>query len=206
MSYFRATVFFLSLLAPILFYLCLIERFKFQDKYLLMLLTSILFFNPYFRTSSFWGLEENYAIICTLASLLFLLKLFNSNKKSFSLLSSNIFLITLSSLTIYFDQKFLIIPIICFFKIIFSNQLIILKLICIFFYTIFSIPYLLLIKLWGGIFPSNIYHIGNQFYFHHFGYALTMIAFIFFPFIFLKDRGIKKQIQYFFQEKNFLCF
>ena len=77
---FRATVFFLSLLAPILFYLCLIERFKFQDKYLLMLLTSILFFNPYFRTSSFWGLEENYAIICTLASLLFLLKLFNSNK------------------------------------------------------------------------------------------------------------------------------
>ena len=33
-----------------------------------------------------------------------------------------------------------------------------------------------------------------------------MIAFIFFPFIFLKDRGIKKQIQYFFQEKKFLMF
>jgi hypothetical protein len=204
---FRVTVFCLSLIAPILFYLCLKERFKSQDEYLLILLASILFFNPYFRTSSFWGLEENYAIICALAALLFLLKLFNPNKKSFSFLSSNIFLITLfSSLTIYFDQKFLIIPIICFFKIMFSNQLILSKLMCIFFYTIFSIPYLLLIKLWGGIFPSNIYHIGNQFYFHHFGYALTMIAFIFFPFIFLKEKNIKKQIKDFFQEKNFLIY
>ena len=206
---FRRTVFGISLIIPVIFYFCLKEKFKGHNNYLLLLLSSVLFFNPFYRTSAFWGLEENYAIISTLASLLFLLKLSSCdyNDKKSNWLLWYIFLITFfSSLTIYFDQKFLIIPLICFFKIIFSKQRNLIKLYCLILYCIFSVPYLFLIKIWGGVFPSNIFHIGSQFYFHHFGYALTIIAFIFFPFIFLKNINIKKQIQYFFQEKKFLLF
>ena len=77
------------------------------------------------------------------------------------------------------------------------------KFICNFFYFLFSIPYLYLINLWGGIFPSDIYKLGNEFYFHHFGYALTIIAFIF-PFFFLKSKNLKDQFLSFYKEKNIL--
>ena len=157
------------------------------------------------RTSAYWGLEENYAIITALSSILFLLKFSNFKNQNTWPLFLNIFLVTFfSSLTIYFDQKFLIIPLICFFKIIFSTQSNLAKSVCIGLYSIFSVPYLFLIKIWGGIFPSNIYHIGNQFYFHHFGYAVTMIAFIFFPFIFIKFDSLKLQIFKFLDKRKIL--
>ena len=51
---FRKTVFGVSLLIPILFFLCLKEKFHQENKSLLLLLSSIFFFNPFYRTSSFW--------------------------------------------------------------------------------------------------------------------------------------------------------
>ena len=79
---FRIIVFLISLLVPVLLFFCFIEKFKKTDKILLLLFTSIIFFNPFFRTSSFWGLEENYAYISLLLSLLFLLKFTNGEKKT----------------------------------------------------------------------------------------------------------------------------
>ena len=200
---FRRTVFIISLAIPSLFYFCLKEKFPEVDKKILMLFSSIILFNPFIRTSSYWGLEENYAIIATLASILAFLKLskINSYKTNFKL----IFLLTLfSSLTIYFDQKFLIIPLIFFLSILFGKFSLQSKIFTIFCYSIFSIPFIFLIILWGGIFPSNIYHVGKQFYFHHLGYALTIIAFIFFPFVFLKSTNIKEKLTDFINEKKIL--
>ena len=70
---FRRTVFIISLAIPILFYLCLKEKFPEADNKILMFFSSIIFFNPFIRTSSYWGLEENYAIITTLVSILIFL-------------------------------------------------------------------------------------------------------------------------------------
>ena len=202
---FRRVVFTVSLITPILFYLCLKERFGHLNNNLLILLASILFLNPFFRTSSFWGLEENYAIISALSAFIFLLRWSKNIEEKFWNKIVNIFFITFfSSLSIYFDQKFLIIPLICFFKIILSNQENIFKLFCLFLYVIFSIPYIFLIKLWGGIFPSDIYHVGSQFYFHHLGFAITIIAFIFVPFFFLKAEKISVQINEFVSKKKYL--
>ncbi len=200
---FRKVVFTISLLIPILFYICLRERFKETDKNIILLFSSIIFFNPFIRTSSYWGLEENYAIISSLLSILFLMKLpdiSNNSKKYFYVLLLTFF----SSLTIYFDQKFLIIPIICFLNIFLGNHDIRFKTLTILLYLIFSIPYLMLIKLWGGIFPSDIYHVGSQFYYHHFGYALTIIAFIFFPFILIKSKITIEDFFQFLNEKKLL--
>lgn len=198
---FRKVVFTISLLIPIIFYFCLRQRFKETDKNIILLFSSIIFFNPFVRTSSYWGLEENYAIITSLLSILLLMKLSDIQKNSKKYI--NIFLLTfLSSLTIYFDQKFLIIPIICFFNVFFKNFAFRFKIFTVILYLIFSIPYLMLIKLWGGIFPSNIYHVGSQFYYHHFGYALTIIAFIFFPFILIKSKSTKEVLFQFFNERK----
>ena len=109
-----------------------------------------------------------------------------------------------SSLCIYFDQKFLIIPLICFIKIIFGKYLLRFKIFTTFSYSIFSIPFLFLIKLWGGIFPSNIYNLGNEFYIHHLGFALTIIAFIFFPFLLLKEKNLKNQLKILFSNKRII--
>ena len=86
---FRKVVFTISLLIPILFYICLREKFKETDKNIILLFSSIIFFNPFIRTSSYWGLEENYAIISSLLSILFLMKLTdisNNFKKYFYIL------------------------------------------------------------------------------------------------------------------------
>ena len=56
--------------------------------------------------------------------------------------------------------------------------------------------------MWGGIFPTNNYHIGEQFYPHHFGFALTMIAFIFFPFTIFDRKNLKNRFFDFIKEKK----
>ena len=60
---FRRSVFFISLLVPILFYFCLKQKFNNKENLLLILLSSVVFLSPYFRTSAFWGLQENYGLI-----------------------------------------------------------------------------------------------------------------------------------------------
>ena len=202
---FRNVVLIISSSIPLLFFFCLKEKFKHADNLTLILLSSILFFNPFFRTSSFWGLEENYAIICALISIFFLLKISNlESTKNFKFYFYLLLLTLFSSLCIYFDQKFLIIPLICFIKIIFGKYLLRFKIFTTFSYLIFSIPFLFLIKLWGGIFPSNIYNLGNEFYIHHLGFALTVIAFIFFPFLLLKGKNLKNQLKIFFSNKRII--
>jgi hypothetical protein len=191
---FRRVIFFISLNLPILFFLCLKEKFKKTDNILLALLASTILLNPFFRNSSFWGLEENYSIITSLISLLFLLKLQNFPKVDQLRLYFKIFILLLfSSLCVYFDQKFVIIPLICFLKIITDSYSIKIKIFTVVLYILFAVPYLFLIKMWGGIFPTNNYHIGEQFYPHHFGFALTMIAFIFFPFTFFDRKNLKNR-------------
>ena len=201
---FRLIVFLVNLLVPILLFFCFKEKFKKIDNIILLLFTSIIFFNPFFRTSSFWGLEENYAYITLLLSLLYLLKLKNGFKKKekktiyFELTMLTFF----SSLCLYFDQKFLIIPLISFIKIITSNLHINFKLYSTFLYFIFAIPFIYLISIWGGIFPSDIYYVGQQFYIHHIGFVFTMIAFIIFPFFILASKLLKKKyIESFLKDK-----
>ena len=120
---YRRSVFVLSLAVPILFYFCLKQKFKEKDNLLLILVTSTIFLSPYFRTSSFWGLEENYGIIFLLLTYLFL-NYFLQNKNEYDYkIYFQLFLLTFfSSLCIYFDQKLLIIPIIAFLSIISSKK------------------------------------------------------------------------------------
>ena len=65
---FIRSVFIISLSLPFLFYLCLKEKFKKEDNLLLILIASTVLLSPYFRTSSFWAGEENFALRSLLIS------------------------------------------------------------------------------------------------------------------------------------------
>ena len=203
---YRRSVFIISLTVPILFYFCLRQKFKKKDNLLLLLVTSTIFLSPYFRTSSYWGLEENYGVICLLSTFLFLnLFLENRNEYDYKIYFQLFLLTFFSSLCIYFDQKLLIIPIICFLIIITSKKIIKLKLFSFFSYLILSLPYIYLITLWGGIFPINLTDsrsLGEQFYIDHIGYASTIIAFYFVPFLFFKNKDFLFMVKDFFFKKN----
>ena len=191
---------------PVLFYFCLKQKFNNKDNLLLILIASTIFLSPYFRTSSYWGLEENYGIVTLLLTFLFLnFFLKNKNEYGYKIYFQLFLLIFFSSLCIYFDQKLLIIPIICFLSIITSKKRIKLKLFSICFYFILSLPYIYLIILWGGIFPSALTsarNFGDKLYLDHIGYSSTIIAFYFVPFLLFKGKDLSTEIKDFFLKKN----
>jgi hypothetical protein len=203
---YRISVLIISLAIPVMFYFCLKQKFKNESNLLLILLSSIIFLSPYYRTSSYWGLEENYGIISLLLTFLFLhFFLNNKNQDSIKSYSYLFFSTFFSSICIYFDQKLLIIPLICFFTIITCKKKIILKIFSIFLYFIFSMPYIYLIKLWGGIFPTHLTqarNLGDQLYIDHLGYTSTIIAFYLLPLLLLKEKKLTRLFTDFFLNKN----
>ena len=81
-NYIRS-VFVFSLLAPILFYYSLKIKFPKVSSLALLLLASTILLSPYFRTSSYWGLEENYGIVFIFISYILLEKFLIEKKKKF---------------------------------------------------------------------------------------------------------------------------
>ena len=81
---YRRSVFIISLTIPLLFYFCLKQKFIKADNLLLLLISSTIFLSPYYRTSAYWGLQENYGYIFLLLTFLFLNSfLQNNNQKTF---------------------------------------------------------------------------------------------------------------------------
>ena len=206
---FRRSVFLISLSLPFLFFLCLKQKFKNTDDLLLLLISSILFLSPYFRTSAYWGLGENYGLIFLLLTFLCLNNFLNNeNFKNYRIYLQIFFITFLSSCCFYFDQKLIIIPIICFFQILLSNKNIQSKLLTIFLYSLFSIPFIYLIIIWGNIVhPSSAFRVmqGSELLLFNIGYTSSIIAFYIFPILFFLEKNLLYKIKNFFLTKfNYL--
>lgn len=184
-----------SLLIPILFFFNLILKFNQTPKHRLILLSSIIFLSPYFRSSAFWGNEENFGITMVGFSALFLQLYLGSKKNEILFL---FFLALFSSACVYSDQKLIIIPFISLIFVFFSNKKTKDKITLLILYFILSIPFIFLIKLWGNIVPPgdaerrriNARLLVNL-NFHHILFAISIISFYLFPLIFfLKNKAI----------------
>ena len=197
---YRFTVFCISLLAPLIFYICLTQKFKNIDKTILFFISSFILLSPYYRTSAYWGLEINYGIITMLVSIFFLnYTLYENINGKLKLYFSLTLLTFFSSLCLYFDQKLLIIPLIVLFEILRSRIDLRFKIFSLINYFIFSIPFLYLIIIWKGIVPP-LTQIANSdqgthlssfnLHFVHIGYATAIMAFYLIPIIFLKTDNI----------------
>ena len=80
-----------SLLIPYFFYLCIKLKYKFQKSNLIILIPSIIFFSPYFRSSSIWMGSENLSLIFLLISFYFFLKYESNEEGNLSYILSNVF-------------------------------------------------------------------------------------------------------------------
>ncbi len=202
---FKRSVFIMSLMIPVLFYISLKQKFRKEENLLLVLISSIIFLSPYFRTSSYWALEENFGLISLLLSFLFLNKFLNNNNNLWQNYYQLFLTIFFSSICIYFDQKLVIIPLICFAEIMLSNKSLKLKFFSLLLYFIFSLPFIYLIVLWGGIIPPRdalARGVGNKLFFYHLGYALTIVAFYLLPLLLFKSENLLKLIKDFFSQRK----
>ena len=64
----------ISLLIPYFFYLCLKTKYIFKKENFYILIPCIVFFSPYFRSSSIWPASENLSLLFLLISFYFFLK------------------------------------------------------------------------------------------------------------------------------------
>ena len=94
-------------------------------------------------------------------------------------------------------KKLIIIPSICFFKIILSNNKIKLKFFTIICYFIFSLPYIYFMKVWGSLIPVPEAR-PDGLYIDQLGYASTIIAFYLLPLLFFKEIKLNLLIKKFF--------
>jgi len=140
-------LFLYSFLVPTLFFFSIKLNFKYLSNYKIYLIISIIFLSPYFRTSSFWGLQENLAYIFFFLSLI-------SYQSSIKIVKKYLTII-FAFLSFYADQKFLIVPIIyfilffSFYEKIFYNLKKNFILIILYFFLI--IPSLLIFYKWGSV-------------------------------------------------------
>ena len=81
----------ISLLIPYFFYLCLKLKYKFQKENLKILIPCIIFFSPYFRSSSIWLGSENLSLVFLLISFYFFLKYESNNEENLFYILSNVF-------------------------------------------------------------------------------------------------------------------
>jgi len=189
---YRLSITAFSLFASYILFLCIREKYENIDTEIIGLLSLIILLSPFFRTSSFWGMETQYGIISSLVSILFFLKDKKLNNGSYY----NIFLsIFFSSVTVYFDLKLVIIPIFIYLNILFSNLNNKLKFFSTISYLILALPYFFLILLWDGIVPVatqqanplQVTHlIGAKFHMVNFLFATNILGFYLFPFLILK--------------------
>ena len=205
---FRRSVFIISLTLPVLFYFCLKQKFIREDNILLLLISSTVCLSPYYRTSSYWGLEENYGLIFLLLTFLSLNSFLKNENQGGYKVHLLLFISTFfSSCCLYFDQKLIIIPIICFLKIITSNKLLKFKFFSVFYYFLLSLPYIYLIILWEGLIPSALIEnrkLGNEIFLVHIGYSSTIIAFYLLPLLLFKDKNVVNVVKnFFFNKKNY---
>ena len=194
---FRISVLLISLLVPVLLFYSIKQNYYYLDNQIIILLSSIITLSPYFRTSAYWGLGENYGLIFLIGSFLIFSKFkknYKTEKDKINLLS--IFLLCLcSSLTIYFDQKLIFLPSLIFILILNIKINIKFKILAFLFYSLFSLPYIYLIYKWGTIIPpsaASAREVGQTIKLYQLGYCLTILAFYVIPFLLLIDLKLSK--------------
>ena len=190
---YRLSLFIFFLTCPILLFFTLKNYFPKSNYFILFFISSFLLLSPYFRSSSVWGQEINYGIFSLLLSFFYFTKF-----KIKQNLSNFFLVIFFSSLCVYFDQKLLIVPLYLFLQIIFQTKIsITMKASSCFLYLIFSVPFIYLITIWGGVVPSltqeTNFHSFNSYnnfnlHFYHIGFASTLIALYLIPLILLKKK------------------
>ena len=122
-----------------------LKKIEFDNNFLIILVPYVILLSPWFRSSSYWGMTENFPFFFLIPSLYFL-NLLIINKISFN---ENLVLTILISLTLYARQQYLFLAVYHLLILLLNNDK--KKLIySIIFYSILSIPGFYILSTWGA--------------------------------------------------------
>jgi len=166
-----------------------------------LLFSSIILIFPFFRSSSFWGITENFGWLFLTLSFYFFLELKdclnkNLNKKD----TINIILFCFfSACGIYSRQTLIFVPIVYLFFLVFNNANKQILLTSIISYIFFALPGLILIFIWGGLYDTQNFpsYIEGYFSYKHvlknIPIITSLFAFYLMPVLFMEflDKGVK---------------
>ena len=167
-----------------------------KEKYNLETLDSLLFASiilllPLYRASAYWGITENLGWLFLLIAIQFYIKLENINKKISKEILINIFLVCFFASLALYTRQYLI-----FFTIFFILDLLLIKknynalFASSLFFLIFSVPGLILVYFWGGLydvvnFPADLpqdYH-NPKFILRNLPFLFSFFSFYLIPFL-----------------------
>lgn len=194
---FRLSNLIISSSIPFLLFISIKQNYSKLDNSLVLLLSLAVTLSPYYRTTSYWALGENYGIILLLSSYLIYVNL-SKNLMSYRYPKKIwiiFFLCLSSSLIVYFDQKLIFVPFLILVLIFNLNMRINFKIYATALFFIFSLPYFYLIYLWGSIIPPAAYEareVGSSIHLFHPGYCLTILVVAIFPFFFTNKNNLTK--------------
>ena len=131
----------------------------------ILLTSSVFLLLPFFRTSAFWGKNENYGwLFCILALYFFseIKKDLSNNPKNRDILNIILFCFT-SACALYARQALVFLPISYLLYLFFNSANKKTIIISIISFVIFAIPAFLLILIWGNVFPVAGFQDGKFF-------------------------------------------
>ncbi len=203
---FRISILVISFFIPILLFFSLKLNYPLANNHIILAFALIITLSPYFRTTAYWGLSENYGLISLILSYLTFMKLKNNFSK-YSDFKNILLVLTLcfiSSLTVYFDQKLIFLPLFIFLALQLMGLNFKIKIFSFLFFAIFSIPYLYLIYIWGSFIPTSVAEsrqVGSNINLLHPGYCISIIGFYLLPFVLVRENFIKDYKKIFLTKK-----
>lgn len=118
----------------------------------LIFLSSFIFLSPYYRTSAFWGLEENIGVVCLVITIYFYYCYKENNSFNFFFLT-----ILFASTTFFTRQSYMFLPIIVFLLLFDqSNYLCKKNKLLTILFIIFFIPVFYFFFSWEGLVPPMV--------------------------------------------------
>ena len=168
---FQLSVVAISFVIFLVFAFILKKIFSYINTTDILLLSSILLILPFFRTSAFWGKNENYGWLFFILALYFFSEIKKNihemhNDKS---LKNVLFFCFTSSCALYARQALIFLPISYFLFLFLNKASKKIILISITWFALFSIPGLLLIFTWGGLYDMKNVNTGTVYglWVHH---------------------------------------
>jgi hypothetical protein len=187
---YKLFTFFLSLSCVLIFYKILKKKYKELQKHdhILLLISTIPLLSPYFRTSAFWGIEENIAYFFFLLTGYFY---FKDIKKNFNLF----LLIFFASVTFYGRQNYAFLSIIIFFYL-FNFKAIFIKrnIYIIFYFIVFLLPSLYFFLKWNGLMAQSTNPRPISFNLFNIPIILSIFFFYYIPLILINIQFYLKKI------------
>ena len=104
--FYRLSITLFSLIGPIIFYSCLRKKYKNIDKEILLLISSLILLSPFYRTTAYWGMEINYAIITAFITLNYFISITHLHDPSMSQFTIFFWVTFFNFLNIILENKF----------------------------------------------------------------------------------------------------